>query len=606
MDDGRWTSQMSSRSADTARRERLQAWSLPSASAANQLPASPDDCTLAAGEAEASGPSPSTTRPAPAPADGPPLSAHALRNRADLPYEIIGIVGAYFAAVFLIGTLLLTVGRSSRKRAIQLSRSHMTEMVKPAGLIYDPSPVSPASGRSWFGSPRKGGRKGASASIRSARSGASEVGSPGMDSVVSFDQSVVEQDRIRREQEMERLYAAVMAQDDRKSAETVAAAEVVQPDVPTLAPPRYQQAHPRPPRLVTDAPGLRHLQTDQRMRSPRSPGPPKSPVRAIYPPDSPLPPMPTSPTSPIRADYPPNIPLSPPMVDRSQHQPAELQPNRASRTSFGSGKTIASTSSSTPAAKKSRRSLRHLKISAPLQSHRDDNSDGARTPLSPRLYTDPGIPPEPPTARTLDSQHAPTTPATVRSWQAEEEQNEGIDQLRDLPRPHLPRIPSNGPPGIPKPATSTTTAVPTNPTSAQPRPLPLRQLAQQQSQSQSQSTTTLPSQPPTEFFPLSPSRWPTTAAATPTATRAHEPAYPLSAGPVKTTFLDVRRDQFSAGPRTGLATPYSPYMPFTPLTPVLTPRLVGRRERRARERERGPEVVEEMVEDEGVVWGSGY
>ncbi|KAF2770477.1 hypothetical protein EJ03DRAFT_335452 [Teratosphaeria nubilosa] len=528
--------------------------------------------------------------PAPAPDAGPPLSAHAIRNPAYLPYEIVGIVGAYFAAVFLTGSLLLTVGRSSRKRALARSRSHATEMVKPAGVMYDPSPASPASGRSWFGSPRKGGRKGASASLRSARSGASDVGSPGMDSVVSFDQNVVEQDRVRREQEMERLYAAVMAQDDRKSAQTIALADEVQ--VPTIAPPRYQQGQPRPPRLMTDAPGLRHLQTEQGVRSP---GPPKSPVRAIYPPDSPLPPMPISPTSPIRAEYPPNIPLSPQFFDPGQRPSGELQPNRASRTSFGSSKTIASTSSTTPAAKKSRRSLRHLKISAPLQSYGDDNSDGARTPLSPRFYTDPGIPPKPPTARTLDSQDAPTTPGTVSSWQAEEEQNEGMDQVRDLPRPHLRQISSNGA-GIPKPATSTTTPMTNPPTTAQPRPLPLRQLALQQSQ----STTTLPHNPPTAFFPLSPSRWPTTNP------RAHEPSYPLSAGPVKTTFLDVRRDQFSTGPRTGVATPYSPYMPFTPLTPVFTPRLVGRREKRARERERGPEVVEEMVEDEGVVWGGDY
>ncbi len=62
-------------------------------------------------------------------------------------------------------------------------------------------------------------------------------------------------------------------------------------------------------------------------------------------------------------------------------------------------------------------------------------------------------------------------------------------------------------------------------------------------------------------------------------------------------------------PLTGVpSTPYSPYMPFTPLTPLTPSRLVGRQERRRREREEGRRVVglEDRVVEEGVMWGDGY
>jgi hypothetical protein len=69
--------------------------------------------------------------------------------------------------------------------------------------------------------------------------------------------------------------------------------------------------------------------------------------------------------------------------------------------------------------------------------------------------------------------------------------------------------------------------------------------------------------------------------------------------------LDRRLDKLSVGtPKTGVPfTPYSPYMPFTPITPV-TPHLVGKKERREREKMRRVEVG--MVKDEGDMFGSGY
>ncbi|KAK4543001.1 hypothetical protein LTR36_005999 [Oleoguttula mirabilis] len=560
--------------------------------------------------------------PAPSPEDGPPFSAHATRNRALLPYQIVGIAGSYVATVLILGTLLLTVGRSLRKQA-QIMASKPTEMVKPMLRAFDPSPISPlsSSGRSWY-SPRKlRSKRSANGSVRS---GVSNPMSPAMNSVVSFDANVVDGDKQKRQEEMERLYAAVMAQDERKSL----GATVTTTEVPVTALPPYSQKR-APPRLVTDAPALRHLQVEAPQHSPSTP---KSPIRAIYPPDSPMPPMPSSPTSPLRAEY-PTTPLTPQFFNDPANRPRETRPSRETRTSsFGSTRSFASTSTSAAAAggKKIRKSLRHLKISAPLQ-HGDDNSDGARTPLSPRFYTDPGIPPEPPTARTLDSQYAPTTPgaASTRSWRYGEEhdadEQEQMDQVRDLPLPHPNRGSGYGY-NYNNPARALTTAASTraDPTGTTPqnrqlstdttppalaskppaaaaaaaanttRPLPLRQLAAQQHSHQHRTATYAAA------HPLSPMTW--------------NQGYPLSAGsagPVKTTFLDVKPKEGRLGvPGTaGLATPYSPYMPYTPLTPV-TPHLTSRVERRQRLREerRGQGVIteEDQVADEGEIWSSGY
>lgn len=535
--------------------------------------------------------------PAPAPQDGPPFSAHASRNPALIPYQVIGIVGAYVGSCLIIGSLLLTVGRSLRKRA-QAMTARPTEMIKPINNTFDPSPISPNSERGWY---QLRGKKSDSGSLRSGTGGGFGA-SPGMDSVVSFDHSVVEADRARRQEEMERLYAAVMADQDQRQHDQAQTVETAG------QPPEYSRRN-APPRLVTDDPSLRHLQTSK--EDSMSPGTPRSPVRAIYPPGSQIPAGTVSPTSPIRADL-HNTPRSP---EHFRKRGVDPRVNYEARTpSFGSARTQGSPSGS----KKLRKSLRNLKISAPIL--KDDNSDGARTPLSPRYYTDPGVPPEPPTARTtgtLDSQTYPlSTPGTARTWQHGEDDisdDESIDEVRDLPQANPQRFSAynyNHPaqqvtniastrPDPTKPSTATSTGT-----------LPLREMnrqyaSQQQQQQQQQHTTRVPT------FPLSPRNW----NAPPSASGAlHTPhgQYMTSAGPVKTTFLEARRDRgggVAGTPRTGMATPYSPYMPFTPVTPV-TPHLTSRAERKQRLREerraRGAITEEDRVVEDGEMWGSGY
>jgi len=522
--------------------------------------------------------------PAPLPEDGVPFSAHASRDKALLPYQIVGILGSYLGSVLIIGVLLLTVGRTRRKKALErAAEARSTEMVKPMSRAFDPSPISPISSRSWY-SPRKLKAKKSSASSMRSGGGMSNPVSPAGFSVISFDAAVVEADRVKRQEEMERLYAAVMAQDDRRSQQNaMSPPPPPPPEIPTGSPPEYSRR--KPPRLITNAPNLRHLQPSQ--GSPCSPTTPKSPIRAIYPPDAPIPPMPSGPTSPLRAEYPTNTMYQP-------HQDSIYMMNRERSAS----------DSSQRSARKFRKSLKNIRISSPII---DDNSDGARTPLSPRYYGNPGIPPDPPTAgttNTTDSQTYPplATPGTGRSWRYNDDNpqispppaaaTEPISQIRNPPRPNPQRkVPRLLTPQNPSFASSSSSAqqqkqpLPPKSASSPTNPLPFRQL-HYQSTSLNQNNQSQNPIPATKTTYLE------------TRPRGHRPNNLLPAAALRS-------------PHTaGLATPYSPYMPFTPLTPV-TPRLASRAERKQRmkeERELRGAVVEEedAVRDEEEVWGSGY
>ena len=547
--------------------------------------------------------------PAPSPEDGPPFSAHATRDRGRLPYEIVGIIAGYIGSILILGLLLLTVGRTSRKRAQNMTvNTKGTEMVKPMGKTFDPSPISPGSNRSWY-SPRKlRGKKSATSSIRSGRTNQL---SPGMESTVSFDANVIEADRQKRNEEMERLYAAVMAQDERKATASTT-------ELPSGAPPEYSRKNP--PQLQR----LERLQADS-TSNPASPHTPKSPVRAIYPPDSPMPEGPQSTTSPIRAEYPatpltPNYPPTPiHSTTQQERQQGHLRPSRERTYSGGSGRTVDSSASGS---KKLRKSLKNIKISAPIVKQDDDNSDGARTPLSPRFYTDPGIPPEPPTARTVDtigtavtgdSDYPPTTPGTGRSFRYGEEygsDEEQMDEVRDLPQANPQRLSAFNYGSQAQAITdaASTRRDPTGSSSAN-KPSQADAIAQANAAAAAAGNGALPfrqyhwNQPGSPYYPYQHAQgnpW----SADPTKTT-------FGPTPTKTTFLDARRPGQAVGmtPRTGQATPYSPYMPFTPLTPI-TPHLTTRTERKQREKEekRLKGVLEEgdEVADDKDLWSSGY
>ncbi|SLM39098.1 hypothetical protein LPUS_09535 [Lasallia pustulata] len=177
--------------------------------------------------------------PAPLPADGPPLAAAAIRDKSYLPAQIGSIVGAYFLSVFIIGTALLFVGRRLRRAAEASPRTLAMEMVKPlraASNAFDPSPVSPSVKDPYGPSPvSTTDMKSAWPSPEVARKSNNSWGRPAtahkqqasiQSSVVTFDENVIEDDKAKAEREMERLYAAVMEQDEQKARSLNASAAI--------------------------------------------------------------------------------------------------------------------------------------------------------------------------------------------------------------------------------------------------------------------------------------------------------------------------------------------------------------------------------------------
>lgn len=499
--------------------------------------------------------------PAPSPEDGPPFSAHATRNRALLPYQIIGIVGAYLATVLILYTLLFTVGRKARKRA-QTMAERPTEMVKPMTRTFEMSPSSPNSAHGWLGRLRS------KTSINgSIRSGTSQVGSP----LGNIDPQIVERDRLRDQEALSELYGAAFKFDDQRSQQDVTNAEA--------NPPQYSRS--KPTALTVGRPDLQRIQTGDSY--PQSPMTPKSPVRVIYPPPN---------LHPDSAAF--NAPL--PTQNPSQAQLSQGESRHGRGSSFGSSKGAESVSSSAPAKTRKgilRKSIKDIKISSPIQRLRDDdNSDGARTPLSPRQYMNPGVPPEPPTARTMDSEYQ-NTPGTAvsASYSEMQAQYEQLDEIRALPQPAPQRVRYDEQ-DVPLPRIDTTKHVsPKRSATNVNSTLPFRQ--NNYSQQRGNAFPTSPAgdwnfNVPRSPGPMSP---------------------PMKSPSIRERVLEVGNGNRLAAPYTGCATPYSPYMPFSPVTPI-TPHLQTRAERKQRQKEeralRGAATEKDKVADDKDMWGSAY
>ncbi|OAP54659.1 hypothetical protein AYL99_11107 [Fonsecaea erecta] len=146
--------------------------------------------------------------PAPPPDQGPPLSAGALRDKSKLKYEVIGIVGAYVVWLLITIVLLFLVGKKLRRRVQTSNRSLSMEIVKPAPLANQSKmAVEPP-----LKSPGK------MASLRSWATGKSHSHKQSSISVSStIDEKILEADKARNQDEMARLYAAVMAHDEEKA-----------------------------------------------------------------------------------------------------------------------------------------------------------------------------------------------------------------------------------------------------------------------------------------------------------------------------------------------------------------------------------------------------
>jgi hypothetical protein len=280
--------------------------------------------------------------PAPPPSEGPPLSASALRDRSKLKFEIIGIILSYliFSSGLLI--LLFTVGKRLRRNSQSSNRSLAMEMVKPsvhqAALGVDPSPVSPTK---YWPSPVDSDVKPWTSPTGNHYHHQSQT------SISTFDDKVIESDKVRNQNEMERLYAAVMAHDAQK--DQPPSRNVIEQTSPVKSPRRYP-------------PEFQHLRTSN---GSTQPGNPQS----------------TSPTEPKS-----------PTLSRASSRLTKASPLSI----FQSNHSRASSAASQKQRPR-RISIRDLPISPPMGSPDlvQSVAYNDEQPLSPRVYT-PGPPPPTP------------------------------------------------------------------------------------------------------------------------------------------------------------------------------------------------------------------
>lgn len=290
--------------------------------------------------------------PAP-PADVDTASPNALRDKSYLPAEIGSIIGAYVFFVLCIGVALLLVGRRLRRAAQASPKTLAMEMMKPARTEFshapDPSPISPldknpygqspsstVNTRDMWPSPQKSS---IGYGFQKDKRGHNKQASI-QSSVVTFDESVIEDDKDRNQREMERLYAAVMEHDEQKSTTT----------------------------LDKTAPNVQHPPELQHLRSPSIAQQPASPQRTE-----------TKPAGLSIAGSP---------RKHTRPSPITTSSRASSRSSFGSfGK---------------KRGIRTLPISPPMGSPdlvpEYRSTYGESEPLSPRHY-EPGPPPPTPPQR---------------------------------------------------------------------------------------------------------------------------------------------------------------------------------------------------------------
>ena len=295
-----------------------------------------------------------------------------LRDKSRLKYEIIAIVLAYCFFTSVLFGFLLTWGRRSRRRAQACVGSLDREMVKPATKLnqsaigVDPSPVSPQ--KHW-----------PNATEIEVKPWSSPTGKQyyhhSENSMSTLDDQFHHREKVRNQDELEKLYAAVMEHDEQKASSP-------------LRPNRDATTATRQP------PESQHLSTS--LGNTASAG-----LHQIRP----SPPLDKSPTEP-------KSPKSP----TSSRASSRL--TKASPFSFFQSGHSRSSSTASQKNQPRRISVRDLFISSPMGS--SDLSRSAQyndeQPLSPRVYT-PGPPPLTPSATptTSEAEQPPTQRAGLSS-----------------------------------------------------------------------------------------------------------------------------------------------------------------------------------------------
>lgn len=144
-----------------------------------------------------------------------PRSASDQIDRPLLSIQIGGIVGGYVIFVALVLSLLLFVGRRLRRVAQTSNYTLEMQMMRPPAkksISTDPSPATPVSKDLPSPGKTSGFSMSWSSLSKAHRSHAST------NSVAAIDESVVTSDRRRAQDEMEKLYAAVMEYDEQRAA----------------------------------------------------------------------------------------------------------------------------------------------------------------------------------------------------------------------------------------------------------------------------------------------------------------------------------------------------------------------------------------------------
>jgi hypothetical protein len=482
--------------------------------------------------------------PAPPPADGPPLSAGASRDKALLPAQISGIVGAYLLSLIVVAFGIFLARRKVRQqigvaykgRDIEMLATNFGNQPNIFGTsLQDTSPVSPLRVQTNFSWPtqekspqEKGGPNPyvfPPASPRSTTSPYSPT-TPPSSGDPNVDSRIVERDQGVMARDLESIYAHVMEQEDAKAAGM----------------------------SVEDLP-------------------PPTQLRGV----GPAPPNPNrigSPSKKIEKQRPANIMVS------------EDKPSKTSRASSIISSIISPRKSSFK---------KEMQISSPLQSPRDAtyhqrSTTEEREPLSPRFYAPPPPPPIPtdqvpfqPPGR----QNSQVSVASQTRTIAEQLEPYGPGAQSAFPKKTTTPVSFasqiSGPslPSSPKPqqshfAPSTYSATPSSAASST-RQLPFRQfepaLTSPSYASFQQSTKT------TVF-----------------ERKAADTNRGPATGGLRTGGMPWSPD----------AVPYSPYQPFSPVIPV-TPRLVTKEDRKMmkkQEKKLGIVQSPELVEDD--LWDSGY
>lgn len=290
--------------------------------------------------------------PAPPPDKGPPLSANASRDPAILKYQIVGIVAAYLFCL-CVATVLITYGRRLQRKTLSSDHSLSMEMVKPAAKVNQevlgtgPSPISP----------RKEGFRPWVSPAQVHQHKQSQV------SVSTVDERVVEAHKAKDMDDLERLYAAVMLQDE-------------QP----------------PPHLPLGSRGDQTQTSSVYSQAPTELQQLSSIGQAV----------PLSPTSPVRGVAPT------PIEENFQTTTARTSPPRSVRTSPKPLSIVGLNqvdSANSNRSRPSKISVRGREISTPMGSAdlRESAAYSDEAPLSPRLYT-PGPPPPTPGQKSAAAQ----------------------------------------------------------------------------------------------------------------------------------------------------------------------------------------------------------